>query len=163
MAYVVARRNGRFEIRESLHTPKGPRARTLAGFDVLTDDVLAAASRKAQRRFDAQAVIRSGRRAGAQVRARGFTADATHDRFMTSSRRMASSLGHVRSNGERDSAGAALLELLGFADAVTASQPPRPFKPLAFPPLARLVEARKGVAIAHLPQAGSGGESLQRA
>ena len=42
--------------------------------------------------------------------------------------------------GARADAGAVLLELLGFADAVTASQPPRPFEPLAFPALARLAE-----------------------
>ena len=41
MAYVVARPKGRFEIRESVHTPKGPRARSLANFPELTDDVLA--------------------------------------------------------------------------------------------------------------------------
>ena len=40
MAYVVARPRGRFEIRESVHTPKGPRARSLANFAHLTDEVL---------------------------------------------------------------------------------------------------------------------------
>ena len=67
MAYVVARRNGRFEVRESLHTPDGPRARSLAGFDVLTDEVLAKAARRARRPFDVEAVLASGRRAGAPV------------------------------------------------------------------------------------------------
>jgi len=37
--------------------------------------------------------------------------------------------------------GAALIDLLGFADAVTASQPARPSEPLAFPVLSRLAEA----------------------
>ena len=56
MAYVVARPKGRFEIRESVHTPKGPRARSLANFAQLTDEVLATARRRATRPFDAEAV-----------------------------------------------------------------------------------------------------------
>jgi hypothetical protein len=40
MAFVVARRDGRFEIRESVATPRGPRARTLATFRELSDEVL---------------------------------------------------------------------------------------------------------------------------
>jgi hypothetical protein len=52
MAFVVARRDGRFEIRESVSTPAGPRARTLAGFRVLSDDVLAEAEARATRPFD---------------------------------------------------------------------------------------------------------------
>jgi hypothetical protein len=43
--------------------------------------------------------------------------------------------------------GAALIDLLGFADAVTRNQPARPFEPLAFPPLSRLVSDRRGSAI----------------
>ena len=65
VAYVVTRPGRRFEIRESLHTPGGSRARSLAGFDVLTDAVLARAARRAQRPFDVGAVLASGRRAGA--------------------------------------------------------------------------------------------------
>jgi len=53
MAFVVRRRDVRFEIRESLSTPAGPRARTLASFRVLTADVLAAAAGRARRPFDA--------------------------------------------------------------------------------------------------------------
>ena len=38
---------------ESLCTPSnGPRSRTLAGFDILTDDILTAAAGRAQRPFD---------------------------------------------------------------------------------------------------------------
>ena len=62
MAYVVARPKGRFEIRESVHTPAGPRARSLAGFTQLTDEVLARASRKAVRPFDPEAVRASAAR-----------------------------------------------------------------------------------------------------
>lgn len=142
MAYVVARRGGRFEVRESLHTANGPRSRTLAGFDVLTDEILAAAARRAQRPFDAQAVIRSGRRAGARVRVATTGASRAHDRFVTGSRRMASSLGQSGAHTDAPDAGAALLELLGFADAVTATQPPRPFAPLAFPVMTQLERQR---------------------
>lgn len=142
MAYVVARRGGRFEIRESLHTAKGPRSRTLAGFDVLTDDILTAAARRAQRPFDAEAVVRSARRAQAPVRVATSGASRSHDRFVAASKRMALALGEPPP-GARSDAGAVLLELLGFADAVTASQPPRPFEPLAFPVLARLAERRR--------------------
>ena len=45
--------------------------------------------------------------------------------------------------------GAALIDLLGFADAVTRSQPVRPFAPLAFPVLSRLVADRRGAARTH--------------
>jgi hypothetical protein len=147
MAYVVARRNGRFEVRESLHTPKGPRARSLAGFDVLTDEVLAAAARRAKRPFDARAVVASGRRAGARVAGAGPGARGSSSRFLEGSRRMAAALQQPPASRRADP-GAALVDLLGFADAVTVNQPPRPFEPLAFPVLARLVEERRGTASA---------------
>jgi hypothetical protein len=151
MTYVVARRGGRFEIRESLHTAKGPRSRTLAGFDVLTDDVLAAAARRAQRPFDADAAIRSGRRVGARVRIATPGASRARDRFLAGSKTMASALGQPPPTGARGDAGAALFELLGFADMVRASQPPRPFEPLAFPPLSHLAARRAGAAVPQRP------------
>jgi hypothetical protein len=151
MAFVVARRGGRFEIRESLHTANGPRSRTLAGFDVLSEDVLAAAARRAQRPFDAEAVIRSGRRAGARVQIATSGASRTRDRFLTGSKNMASALRQSHSSNASVDAGAALLELLGFADMVAAGQPPRPSQSLAFPMLARLAEARFDQAIAPQP------------
>lgn len=144
MAYVVARRNGRFEIRESLHTAEGPRSRTLAGFSVLTDDVLVAAERRAQRPFDSDAVLRSGRRAGARVQVASSGASRARDRFVAGSKNMAASLSRPPVKVGRGDAGAALLELLGFADMVRAGQPPRPREPLGFPVLARLAE-RPGV------------------
>jgi hypothetical protein len=145
MAYVVARPQGRFEIRESLYTPDGPRARSLAGFDVLTDDVLAKAARRAQRPFDVNAVLASGRRAGATatVRAPGRKADDSRRRFVETSRRMAQTLQRPPVVRPADP-GAALIDLLGFVDAVTRNQPPRPFAPLEFPVLSRLVEGRRG-------------------
>lgn len=134
MAYVAVRRNGRFEIRESLHTPRGPRARSLAGFTVLTDDALARAAQRARRPFDAAAVIDSARRAGAEIAAR---TPASAAEFVQVSRRMARSLRPRPAPGRRPTEpGDALIDLLGFAEAVAASQPPRPRQPLRFPVLA---------------------------
>jgi hypothetical protein len=144
MAYVVARPRGRFEIRESLHTPDGPRAHSLAGFDVLTDAVLAKAARRAQRPFDAAAVLASGRRAGAPITvATGGEAADAREHFVQASRRMARALQGSPAPRPIDP-GAALIDLLGFADAVTRSQPARPHVPLEFPVLSRLVEGRRG-------------------
>jgi hypothetical protein len=167
MAYVVARRNGRFEVRESLHTPRGPRARTLAGFGVLTDEILATAAAKAERPFDVHTVLASGRRAGAPViatigaegsagageadsaQSRTFGAKpATGDsakRFVESSRRMALALRQAPTVRQANP-GSALIDLLGFADAVTRGQPTRPFEPLTFPVLRKLVDDRRGAA-----------------
>jgi hypothetical protein len=142
VAYVVGRQKGRFEIRESLHTPDGPRAHSLAGFAVLSDAVLAKAAQRAQRPFDAAAVLASGRRAGAPT---GVNAGAEADargRFVEASRRMARALQPTPTLRQADP-GAALIDLLGFADAVTRSQPPRPPLPLEFPVLSRLVEGRR--------------------
>jgi len=151
MAYVVARPKGRFEVRESLHTPKGPRARSLAGFEVLTDEALATAARRSTRPFDAEAVIASARRAGAPVRTgtgagvREGVRDSSR-RFVEASRRMALSIRRRPASPGGEDSGAALIDLLGFADAIARSQPPRPFEPLTFPVLSRLVEGRRAVA-----------------
>jgi hypothetical protein len=67
MAYVVGRRSGQWEIRESVHTPSGPRARTLATFRILTDDVLGRASAAAARTFNPDDVRTAAWRAGAPV------------------------------------------------------------------------------------------------
>jgi hypothetical protein len=148
MAYVVRRPKGRFEIRESLHTAAGPRARSLAGFAVLTDDVLARAAQRAQRPFDEETVVASGRRAGAPVAAtagaRGGARDSPR-RFVEASRRMARAFRQPPTLRPVDP-GAALIDLLGFADAVTRSQPGRRREPLEFPVLLGLVAARRGAA-----------------
>jgi hypothetical protein len=149
MAYVAARPKGRFEVRESLHTPKGPRARGLVGFGVLTDEVLATAARRATRPFNAEAVIASGRRAGAPVTAVTGAVDGmsgSSRRFVEASRRMALSMQRRSISPRPANPGAALIDLLGFADAVARNQPPRPFEPLAFPVLSRLVQDRRAVA-----------------
>ncbi len=56
MTFVVARRDCRFEIRESVSTPQGPRARTLATFRAVNDTVLDLAERRAERPFDRRKV-----------------------------------------------------------------------------------------------------------
>jgi hypothetical protein len=67
MGYVVRRPAGRWEVRESVVTPSGPRARSLATFRVLDSAVLDRAERAARRPFDRQAAVASARRAGAPV------------------------------------------------------------------------------------------------
>jgi hypothetical protein len=143
MAYVVARPGGRFEIRESLHTPDGPRARSLAGFDVLSEAVLAKAAGRAQRPFDVGAVLASARRAGAPATVDTGGGVAARGLFVEASRRMARALQRPSARGPSDP-GAVLIDLLGFVDAVKRNQPPRPSAPLEFPVLSRLVEARRG-------------------
>lgn len=136
----MRRANGRFEIRESVHTPKGPRARTLATFRRLTEEALAHAASRSQRPFDARSVVAAARRAGAPV-ARGAAAapvGSAYRRFVDSSRRMARSLEHAGS-GKSVDPGLALIELLGFAEQVRRSQPRRRSEPLRFPPLGSVV------------------------
>jgi hypothetical protein len=162
MAFVVARPRGRFEIREAVHTPDGPRSRTLANFAVLTDDFLARAAARASRHFDRRSVLASARRlgapvdvrrsrrppprpdAGAPVRSAATAApsgppDPRYRHFATRSRRMARALG-TTPMAKRADPGRALMDLLGFADEIGRSMPPRSFEPLTFPPLARLAD-----------------------
>jgi len=152
MAYVVVRPQGRFEIRESVHTPKGPRARSLVNFARLTDEVLATARRRASRPFDADAVRASAGRAGAQVdprrrrRARASSSRSAHPearRFIESSRRMAASLESrpPEAGGARRDPGDTLIDLLSFAEQITAFTPDRRAEKLAFPVLARVAAA----------------------
>jgi hypothetical protein len=147
MAYVVARPNGRFEIRESIHTQKGPRSRSLANFSLLTDEVLARAAGRATRPFDAGAVLGAARRAGAltpTATGPGTRPERSIRTFVESSRRMARSLGPRPAAGRPDP-GDALIDLLGFVAQITAFRPARAREPLRFPPLARLRAERSGV------------------
>lgn len=143
MAYVVARPNGRFEIRESHHTSRGPRARTLAGFTVLSESTLARAASRATKPFDAQSVLASARRAGAPVgeaQAPRREAQEARSAFVVASHRMAAIAARPRPDRARVDPGAALIELLGFADAVASSRPAAPGTQLAFPVLTRCAE-----------------------
>lgn len=67
MAYVVARRSGGWEIRESHATPRGPRSRTLAFFRSLTPEVMVRARRRSAKRLDTAEIRRAAVRAGAPV------------------------------------------------------------------------------------------------
>jgi hypothetical protein len=143
MTYVVARPNGRFEIRESVHTEKGPRARSLANFSLLTDEVLARAAGRATRPFDAAAVLGAAQRVGAPMPTANGPGRSRRT-FVASSRRMARSLGPHPAAGRPDP-GDALIDLLGFVAQITPFRPARAPEPLRFPPLARLRAERSGV------------------
>jgi hypothetical protein len=69
MAYVVRRPRDRWEIREAIATPKGPRARSLASFRSLDAAVLDRAERAAVTTFDRADVVAAARRAGAPIEA----------------------------------------------------------------------------------------------
>ncbi|HEV7773612.1 MAG TPA: hypothetical protein VGO48_10040 [Conexibacter sp.] len=65
--YATARRNGTWELRESVSTPTGPRSRTLASFRTLTPDVIERARERATQPVDVAAVRHAAVRAGAPV------------------------------------------------------------------------------------------------
>ncbi|RIL05259.1 MAG: hypothetical protein DCC71_11050 [Proteobacteria bacterium] len=65
MAYLVRRGGDRFDVRESVATPAGPRSRTLATFRArLTPEVLERAAARAERRFDRDALLAAAERLG---------------------------------------------------------------------------------------------------
>ena len=72
MAYVVARKTGAWEIRESQSTEAGPRSRTLATFKTLTPEVIAHAQARSSKPLDASELRRVARRAGAPVALSGI-------------------------------------------------------------------------------------------
>jgi len=65
--YATGRRNGTWELRESVSTPAGPRSRTLASFHTLTPDVIARARARSTQPVDAAMVRRAAVRAGAPL------------------------------------------------------------------------------------------------
>lgn len=69
MAYVVARKTGGWEIRESHSTDAGPRSRTLANFRTLTPEVIERARTRSSKDLDADELRKAARRAGAPVTA----------------------------------------------------------------------------------------------
>jgi hypothetical protein len=153
MAYVVGRPRGRYEIRESVHTSRGPRARTLANFAELTDKVIDKARQRASRPFDPDAVRASALKAQKTADARraareplgGAAAPLRPEmrRFVESSRRMATSLESrpPRPRTTRDP-GDVLIDLLELTAQIPAFKGPRRPEPLQFPSLARLRAAR---------------------
>ncbi|MEY2474938.1 MAG: hypothetical protein QOG87_253 [Actinomycetota bacterium] len=155
MAYVVARSGGTYELRASMSTSRGPRARTLATFRELTDDVLRHAEERASAPLDRAAIRRSARRAGAPIppppgdeRAGALLGGLARRESPTPvrARLVAYALvpeeveppeDHLRSAGEwagSDAArrGEVLRDLLGLVDAIPAR--PRT-QPLRFPRL----------------------------
>src|SRR5262245_18023488 len=70
MAYVTARRNGAFEIRESRVTPEGPRSRTLATFRELDAATIEKAIARAEKPPSSEELVQAALRAGASVAAR---------------------------------------------------------------------------------------------
>jgi hypothetical protein len=67
MAFVVATKPGRFEVRESRNTPKGPRSRTLATFGELTEEVIEKVRTRAGKPPSAAELRRLAAKAGAPV------------------------------------------------------------------------------------------------
>jgi hypothetical protein len=68
MAYVVATKPGRFEVRESASTPEGPRSRTLASFRELNAETVKRAQENSEKPLTAAELTRLALRAGAPVR-----------------------------------------------------------------------------------------------
>lgn len=68
MAYVVATKPGRYEVRESVSTPKGPRSRTLVSFRELTAETIERVRDKSEKPPTSEELTRLALRAGAPVR-----------------------------------------------------------------------------------------------
>jgi len=76
MTYIVARKTGAWEIRESRSTNAGPRSRTLASFRTLTPAVIESARERSSKDLDADELRKAARRAGAPVVTPGSDATA---------------------------------------------------------------------------------------
>lgn len=69
MTYIVPKKNGVFEVRESRSTPDGPRSRTLATFKELTDETIEKARARAAKPPSVDELRSAALRAGAPVAA----------------------------------------------------------------------------------------------
>jgi hypothetical protein len=67
MAFIVPTKPGRYEIRESASTPKGPRSRTLVSFRELDSAVVEKARERATKAIDVAELQRAARRVGVPV------------------------------------------------------------------------------------------------
>lgn len=67
MAFIVPRKNGAWEIRETRSTASGPRSTTLATFRELSDEVIERAQSRSSKPLDAGRLRRLAQRAGAPV------------------------------------------------------------------------------------------------
>lgn len=65
--YVVPRKTGAWELRESRLTPRGPRSRTLATFRTLTPDVVERVRDRSSKQIGSDEIRRVAARAGAAV------------------------------------------------------------------------------------------------
>jgi hypothetical protein len=155
MPYLRKRSDGRVEIRESIATRKGPRARTLAVFrGALGPDVLERAAGLARRPFDRAALLArarslgvpvSGRRADAAARAllRDLRQGVSLDPVLVTLLREALAAERARPVPEAlaeaaewvgvgaERRGAALRGLLRASDRLVRARPPRRERPAA--------------------------------
>jgi len=136
MAFFVRRRDGRYELRESVQTAKGPRARSLVNFAVLTEDVMDRAARRSLRALDLGRVWAEAERRGIPVQYSGPGPGPADEyaRFVTASRRLGASF-EAESRGRQDP-GQAVVELARLVDAIGAPERRSPL--LEYPVLARL-------------------------
>lgn len=67
MAFIVPRKNGAWEIRETRSTPAGPRSRTLASFRELNDEIIERAQHRASKPLEPADLRRMALRSGAPV------------------------------------------------------------------------------------------------
>jgi hypothetical protein len=67
MAFITPTRQGRFEVRETRSTERGPRSRTLATFRELTDEVIEKARARADKPPSREELVGAARRVGAPV------------------------------------------------------------------------------------------------
>lgn len=161
MAFIVPTKPGRFEVRESRATPKGPRSRTLVSFGELTEETIAKTQEKASKPVSAAELRRAARKVSAPVErrpveraARELIAELGKGRMLDPNLRhmLLDLLENGRREGRqpsrRDEAshevaewmaatpaekGRALVDLLLLADALPSGG--RRGKPLAFPRL----------------------------
>lgn len=78
MAFIVPKKKGTWEIRESRSTPAGPRSTTLATFKELSDEVIEQARRRASKPLDAKELRQAALRAGAPLAEPAVDAAARH-------------------------------------------------------------------------------------
>jgi hypothetical protein len=161
MASVVQRSDGRFELRESVSTPDGPRSRTLAIFRELTREVLDHARERAQKPFDEHAVVAQAQKLGLHVKellgsdetARFIARVQASSLWPTHVRAVLDSVGSVVlaplpdhlepmvewMGADDERRGRALVDLLGLTHAIVRNRPSTRTEPLRFP---RLTAAR---------------------
>jgi hypothetical protein len=156
MAFVTARRGGRFEIRETRRTAHGPRSTTLVSFRALNDEVLEQARERAVGAVDLEQIRAGARRVGAPIElgrpdqlARLLLGAMANGALPSPGlrRALADALADVGTPSDGDLAGLAhwigvsdeeraraLEDLLGLADAIPTTTPRR--AELTFPRLA---------------------------